>query len=66
MTTLKVTVTYEYEIEVDDNNYIVQEYPSTESLVSDLVGYRFDILPVLDEGVRVKNVEILEHDFEEV
>ena len=63
--TIEVDVTYKYTLEVDDENYIVQEYADDEELVQHIVDYRFSILPVLegeDRGVIIHNVEAVEHE----
>lgn len=60
MRTREIQVTYSYTIAIDDENHIVQEYESDEQLAKDLAVYRFQILPVLEEGVKVLDVEVIE------
>jgi len=62
MRTVEVTVTYKYELEIDDNNEIVKEYVSEKELLEDCASYIFEIgLPVIgDGGVKVKDVELVE------
>jgi hypothetical protein len=62
MRTVEVTVTYKYELEIDDNNEIVKEYESEKELLVDCASYRFGTgLPVIgDGGVKVMDVELVE------
>jgi hypothetical protein len=62
MRTVEVTVTYKYELEINENDSIVKEYESENHLLVDCASYRFsDILPVIKEGgVRVKDIEMVE------
>lgn len=62
MRTVEVTVTYKYELEIDDNNEIVKEYESENDLFVDCASYRFGTgLPVIgDGGVKVKDVELVD------
>ena len=60
MKKLKIEVTYNYEIDVEENNAVVKDYEDTTELVSDLVHYRFsDHLPVMKEGVSVRDIEVV-------
>jgi hypothetical protein len=59
--TMRVNVSYSYEIEVDTENSIVKEYETDSALVEDLVTYNFSsVLPVLKEGVRILDCEVVE------
>jgi hypothetical protein len=61
MKTIEIKVTYKYEIEIDENNGIVQDYESENDLILDLASYRFsEVLPVMKEGVKVKDIELVE------
>lgn len=61
--TLEVEVTIKYTIEVDNNNSIVKEYDSEKELVDDLASYRFSVLPVIGDGVEIKDVEVLDWSY---
>lgn len=62
--TLKIEVSYSYEIEIDDENNTVKEYENDKELIEDLVSYRFSTLPVIHSGgVIIKNSDVLETDF---
>jgi hypothetical protein len=58
--TIAIEVTYKYTIEVDENSPIVKEYNTEGELIDDLASYRFTILPVLNNGVEIKDVEFLD------
>lgn len=65
--TLKIEVSYSYEIEIDDENNTVKEYENDKELVEDLVSYRFSTLPALyNGGVIIKNSDVLETDFHQL
>lgn len=57
--TLEIEVTMKYTIEVDTENSIVKEYETEKELVDDLSSYRFSVLPVIGNGVEIKDVEVL-------
>ncbi len=57
---LVIEVTTVHTIEVDADNYIVKEYSNEKELVADLVSYRFTTLPVIGNGVEIKDTEVLE------
>ncbi len=59
--TLEIEVTMKYTIEVDSENSIVKEYESEKELVDDLVSYRFSVLPVIGNGVEIKDIEVLDY-----
>lgn len=58
MKRINVLATYNYEIEIDEKSPIVKEYENEKELIEHLVDYRFTILPVIDNGVRIVNVEV--------
>jgi len=62
MRLIKVKVTREYELQIEEENEIVREYESENSMLLDCVAYDFDsVLPVIGEGgVKVINVELIE------
>jgi hypothetical protein len=59
---LQVKVTYNYEIEVDSENPIVEEYESENLLLVDCASYRFgNVLPVIASGgVKINDVQLIE------
>ena len=61
MKTIEVTVTYKYEIQIEENNPIVKEYESENDLLVDCASYRFsDVLPVIKTGgLVVRNEELI-------
>ena len=61
--TLEVEVTIRYTIEVDNNNSIVRDYRNEKELVDDLASYRFSVLPVIGNGVEIKDVEVLDWSY---
>ena len=62
---IRINVSIVYELEVDHDNSIVQEYKSTTEIIDDIVAYKFsDVLPVLKEGVKIMNSEIVEWHFQ--
>ncbi len=61
--TLEVEVTIKYTIEVDNDNSIVKEYKNEKELVDDLASYRFSVLPVIGDGVEIKDVEVLDWSY---
>jgi len=63
MKRIKIEVIYEYVLDIDESNHIVKEYEGRDELISDLVAYRFDILPVLEEGVKVVDVEHVDWNY---
>jgi len=58
MKKLKVQATYIYEIEVDDESSYVKDYNTEQGMIEDLVYYQFTTLPVIGNGVQIKNVEV--------
>jgi hypothetical protein len=58
MKKVEITVTYEYELEIDESNPIVKEYESENELLVDCASYRFDVLPVLKDGGGVKVIDV--------
>jgi hypothetical protein len=62
MRTVKVCVTFEYELEIDDNNEIVKEYGDLEEMVSDCAMRNFGSgLPVIsDGGVKLIDKDIIQ------
>ncbi len=61
--TLEIEVTIKYTVEVDTENSIVKEYETEKELVDDLASYRFSVLPVIGNGVEIKDVEVLEWSY---
>jgi len=62
--TYEVTVTYKYTVEVDNSNELVKEYESRTDLIEQLASYRFSpTLPVVNNGVEVKDVDLEEVSF---
>lgn len=60
---LTVSVTYHYEIEIDEENPIVKEYADQNELLEDLVSYKMsNILPVVGNGVIIKSSDVDEWD----
>lgn len=61
MRTVKVVVTFEYELEIDDNNDIVKEYGDLEEMVTDCAMRNFGSgLPVIgDGGVKLIDKDII-------
>lgn len=57
---LVVELTTIHTIEVDTDNSIVKEYSNVKELVDDLASYRFTTLPVIGNGVEIKDTEVLE------
>ena len=55
---VKIQATYIYEIEVDNESSIVKNYNTEKEMIEDLVGYRFSILPVIGQGVEIKDIEV--------
>lgn len=60
MRTITATVTYKYELQIEDSNSIVREYDSDYDLLVDCASYRFsDTLPVIKNGgVKVIDIEL--------
>lgn len=56
------TITYKYEIQVDQDGSIVKEYEGDSELINDLASYRFlPVLPVLQSNqVKVMDVEVID------
>ncbi len=59
---LEIEVTYLYEIEIDTNNSTVKEYDSEKELIDNLTSYHFEVLPVIGDGVEVKDTTLLHWD----
>jgi hypothetical protein len=62
----KLQVTMIVDVEIDPDFAVVQEYDSTDELLSDIVSYRFSqVLPVMQHAVKAEfhetEFEILEH-----
>ncbi len=57
-------VTYNYDIIVDEDNFVVKEYETEKELVDDLATYHFGkVLPVVSSGgVKIKDVTV--HDID--
>ncbi len=62
MKTLEIEVTYKYTIEVDEKSNIVKEYKDQKELINDLVDYRFTVIPVINNGVKIKDIQVLDWD----
>jgi hypothetical protein len=61
---VKINVSSVYELEVDEENSIVQDYKDLSEIIDDLASYKFsDVLPVLKEGVKIQNFEIVGWSF---
>ena len=62
MRTVKVLVTFEYTLEIDDNNEIVKEYGDLEEMVTDCAMRNFGTgLPVIgDGGVKLIDKDIIQ------
>jgi len=62
MKKVEITVTYKYELEINENDKIVQEYESENDLLVDCASYRFsEVLPVIGAGgLKVLNIELVE------
>ena len=56
--TIKVEATYLYELEVDAESLCVNDYVSEDDMIEDLVHYRFSTLPVLKDGVKIKDFTV--------
>ena len=62
MRRVKVCVTFEYELEIDDNNEIVKEYSDLEEMVADCAMRNFGSgLPVIaDGGVKLIDKDLIQ------
>jgi hypothetical protein len=62
MKKVEITVTYKYDVEIDESNSIVKEYDSENDLLIDCATYRFGSgLPVIGNGgVKVLDVNLIE------
>lgn len=60
---VQIDVKVKYTIEVDPENEIVKEYEDDHDLISDLVSYNFSVLPVIGNGVEVKDTKIIKWSF---
>ena len=62
MRKVNVLATYQYEVEIDDSNEIVQDYESENQLLLDAANYRFsEVLPVINTGgLKVKDITLIE------
>ena len=59
--TMRVNVSYSYEIEIDTENSIVKDYDTEEEMIVDLAQYKFsNVLPVMKEGVKIIDSELIE------
>lgn len=47
-------------LQKDTENYIVKEYSNEKELIEDLASYRFTTLPVIGNGVEIKDIEVLD------
>lgn len=56
---LKIQVTRTYEIEIDTENSIVKDYESEDELIDHIVSYNFSVLPVINNGVKVIDDELI-------
>ncbi len=56
--TIKVSATFIYELEIDADSSIVQEYDNDGQLIEELVSYRFSLLPVIGNGVEIKDIQV--------
>lgn len=66
MRLLRVEVTKVFELEVNYENYIVQEYEDDKSMIDHLAEYDFNVLPVLEEGVKIVDSYVQDVDFYEL
>jgi len=59
---INITVTYNYEIEVDTDNAVVKDYENDYELIQDLAVKRFsNVLPVINSGgVVVKDIDLVD------
>lgn len=62
----EVSVNYIYTIEVDTEDNVVKEYNNDRELIEDLASYEFKVLPVLERGVYVNDVEMADFTYEEI
>lgn len=65
MKKISITVTYVYDVEIDENNNVVKDYDTTTELVNDLANYRFSaVLPVINSGgVKITNIDVEDVSF---
>lgn len=54
---IEIEVVYRYTIEIDESSSIIKEHDTEKELIDDLVRYRFTTLPVLNNGVEIRDVE---------
>ena len=58
-----VSVTYHYELEIDNENNIVKEYADESELINHMVDYKMsNVLPVVGNGVTIKSFDVDEWD----
>ena len=43
---------------LDSESNVVKEYDNEQELLEDLVSYRFTTLPVISNGVEIKDIEV--------
>lgn len=56
---ITLSVTFNYELEIDEDNPIVKEYEDQDELLEDLVSYKMsNILPVVGNGVNIKSFDV--------
>lgn len=63
MKQVKVEVTLIYDLEIDENSGIVKEYINEEDLINDLASYRFTTLPVINNGVNILDIELVDWQY---
>lgn len=56
---ITLSITFNYELEIDEDNPIVKEYEDQDELLEDLVSYKMsNILPVVGNGVNIKSFDV--------
>jgi len=65
MRKLTIEVTWQYDVEIDDDNFVVKEYNSDQELFDHCADYQFgNGLPViLNNGVKVLDSQVLQVAF---
>lgn len=58
MKIVKVQATFIYELLVDTESSNVKDYDSEKGMIEDLVHYRFTTLPVIGNGVEIKDIDV--------
>ena len=56
---ITLSVTFNYELEIDEDNQLVKEYEGQDELLQELVDHKMSsVIAVMGNGVNVKSIDV--------